>query len=78
MPVEIEAIYEHMHLIGKTCKIWAELPDHTIRHIIKINDWDFNWQSTYHVKASVTPAAHPAKEKKHPSVGQFLLKSGAG
>ena len=48
--VEVESIYEHMHLIGKTCKLWAELPDHSIRPIIKINDWDFNWQSTYHVK----------------------------
>ena len=51
--VEIEAIYEHLHLIGKTCKLWAELPDHTIRPIIKINDWDFNWQSTYHVKERI-------------------------
>ncbi|WP_395141195.1 hypothetical protein [Armatimonas sp.] len=51
--VEIEAIYEHLHLIGKTCKLWAELPDRTIRPIIKINDWDFNWQSTYHVKERI-------------------------
>ncbi len=48
--VEVESVYEHMHLIGKTCKLWAELPDHSTRPIIKINDWDFNWQSTYHVK----------------------------
>ena len=48
--VEVESIYEHMHLIGKTCKLWAELPDHSTKPIIKINDWDFNWQSTYHVK----------------------------
>ena len=48
--VDVDSIYEHMHLLGKTCKLWAELPDHTIRPIIKINDWDFNWQSTYHVK----------------------------
>lgn len=51
--VDLEALYEHMHLIGKTCKLWAELPDHTIRPIIKINDWDFNWQSTYHVKKRI-------------------------
>ena len=48
--VDVEAIYEHMHLIGKGCKLWADLPDHTTRPLIKINDWDFNWQSTYHVK----------------------------
>lgn len=48
--VEVESVYEHMHLIGKTCKLWAELPDHSTKPIIKINDWDFNWQSTYHVR----------------------------
>lgn len=48
--IELEAVYEHMHLIGKSCKLWAELPDHTIRPIIKINDWDFNWQTNYHLK----------------------------
>ena len=48
--VEVESIYQHMHLIGKSCKLWAELPDHTVKPLIKINDWDFNWQSTYHVK----------------------------
>lgn len=51
--VDVEAIYEHLHLIGKTCKLWAELPDHTTRPLIKINDWDFNWQNTYHVKERV-------------------------
>ena len=51
--VDVEALYEHMHLIGKSCKLWAELPDHSTRPIIKINDWDFNWQSTYHVKERI-------------------------
>ena len=52
LPVDadVESIYEHMHLIGKTCRLWAELPDHTIRPLIKINDWDFSWQATYHLK----------------------------
>ena len=48
--VDVDGIYEHMHLLGKTCKLWAELPDHTVRPLIKINDWDFSWQATYHLK----------------------------
>lgn len=45
--VEVRGISPHMHLIGKTAKLWAELPDKTIRPLIKINHWNFNWQGTY-------------------------------
>ena len=48
--VEMDNVFEHMHLIGKTCKMWAELPDHSTIPLIKINDWDFSWQTTYHLK----------------------------
>ncbi len=48
--VDVEAIYEHMHLLGKTCKMWAELPDHETRPLIQIADWDFSWQATYQLK----------------------------
>ena len=48
--VDVEAIYEHMHLLGKTCKMWATLPDGTTRPLIQIADWDFSWQATYHLK----------------------------
>ena len=48
--VDVEAVYEHMHLLGKTCKMWAALPDGTTRPLIRINDWDFSWQATYHLK----------------------------
>ncbi len=48
--VELDNVFEHMHLIGKTCKMWAELPDHTTVPLIKIDDWDFSWQTTYRLK----------------------------
>ncbi len=48
--VDVDSIYEHMHLLGKTCKLWAELPDYTLKPLIKINDWDFSWQAAYHLK----------------------------
>jgi hypothetical protein len=28
-------------------KVWAELPDGTARRLLRIEDWDFNWQDTY-------------------------------
>ena len=52
--VELDNVFEHMHLIGKTCKMWAELPDHTTVPLIKINDWDFSWQTTYHLKKRIS------------------------
>lgn len=48
--VDVEAVYEHMHLLGKTCKMWAALPDGTTQPLIQIKDWDFSWQATYHLK----------------------------
>lgn len=45
--VQMRGISPHMHLLGRTCKLWAELPDGTTRLLIKVNDWDFDWQGTY-------------------------------
>lgn len=52
LPVDadVENVYEHMHLPGKSCRMWAELPDHSVRPLIRIDDWDFSWQATYHLK----------------------------
>ena len=46
--VEMQSIAPHMHIIGKTVRMWAELPNGTTRPLIKINDWDFNWQGTFY------------------------------
>ena len=52
----------HMHLLGRDMQISAELPDHTIKPLIWIKDWDFNWQMTYELK---TPLALPSGTKIH-------------
>ena len=39
-----------MHWLGKTIKVWAELPDGTEKPLVWIKDWDFNWQGTYYLK----------------------------
>jgi hypothetical protein len=41
------AITPHMHLIGETMSVKAHLPEGEIRPLIRIDDWDFNWQTSY-------------------------------
>ena len=44
------SVTPHMHLIGETMKVTAHLPDGNVIPIVKIDDWDFNWQTTYHFR----------------------------
>jgi hypothetical protein len=55
LPADVEAlgIFPHMHLIGKEIAVTAFLPDGTTRPLIRIDDWDFNWQNFYHYAAPV-------------------------
>ena len=36
-----------MHQIGRDMTMTVELPDGSTRELIKIADWDFNWQYIY-------------------------------
>jgi hypothetical protein len=40
-------IAPHMHLLGREMKVIATYPDGTVRPLIHIDDWDFNWQANY-------------------------------
>jgi hypothetical protein len=40
-------IAPHMHLLGREMKVTATYPDGSVRPLIHIDDWDFNWQGTY-------------------------------
>jgi mono/diheme cytochrome c family protein/thiol-disulfide isomerase/thioredoxin len=44
---EVISVTPHMHLLGRKFSMTANLPDGTKKPIIKIDDWDFNWQDTY-------------------------------
>jgi mono/diheme cytochrome c family protein len=44
------SVTPHMHLIGETMKVTAHLPDGTVIPVVQIDDWDFNWQTTYHFR----------------------------
>lgn len=55
LPVDVEllAIYPHAHYLGKQVEAWADLPDGTRSWLIKINDWDINWQAVYTYRTPV-------------------------
>ncbi len=46
--VSLVGIFPHMHLLGKDWEVYMENPDGTRTNLIKINDWDFNWQGGYY------------------------------
>lgn len=37
----------HMHMLGREVKAEARLPDGSVKELIWIKDWDFNWQGQY-------------------------------
>lgn len=45
--VELYGIFPHMHLIGKQFLVTAELPGGEKKTLLRIDDWDFNWQGYY-------------------------------
>ena len=49
LPVDVEvlSIYPHAHYLGKRFDVWAVLPDGSREWLVKIDDWDFNWQDEY-------------------------------
>ena len=46
--VSLVGIFPHMHLLGKNWEVYIENLDGTKTNLIKINDWDFNWQGGYY------------------------------
>lgn len=49
LPVDVLAlgISPHMHLLGKDMQVTAELPDGSVVPMVRVRDWDFNWQGSY-------------------------------
>lgn len=52
--MNLVSILPHMHFLGKSFTALAVTPDNEEIPLIKIDDWDFNWQSTYLFDESVT------------------------
>lgn len=55
LPVDVEllAIYPHAHYLGKLVEAWAMLPDGSRKWLIRIPDWDINWQAVYNYRHPV-------------------------
>jgi mono/diheme cytochrome c family protein len=45
--VDVFGITPHAHYLGKNMQVNAVLPDGSVQHLIRIEDWDFNWQGQY-------------------------------
>ena len=54
LDVKILAVYPHAHYLGKLLEGYATLPDGTRKWLVRIPDWDLNWQGVYHFKEPVT------------------------
>jgi Flp pilus assembly protein TadD len=56
LPVDVDvlAIYPHAHYVGKQIEAWATLPNGTRRWLIRIDDWDINWQAVYTYRRPVS------------------------
>ncbi|MEA3212849.1 MAG: hypothetical protein QOE70_5906 [Chthoniobacter sp.] len=62
IPVDVEAVsvYPHAHFLCQKMEGWAELPDGSKACLLRIDQWDFNWQSDYRF---AHPIALPAGTK---------------
>ncbi len=53
MDVDVLAVYPHAHYLGKLLEAYATLPDGSRKWLVRIPDWDLNWQSVYYYKEPV-------------------------
>lgn len=55
MPIDADAlaIYPHAHYLGKLLEAYATLPDGSRKWLIRIPDWDLNWQAVYRYREPV-------------------------
>ena len=50
MDVQVLAVYPHAHYLGKLLEAYATLPSGERRWLVRIPDWDPNWQSVYYYR----------------------------
>ncbi|MBI2072684.1 MAG: hypothetical protein HYT81_06565 [Gemmatimonadetes bacterium] len=49
LPVDVQVlgVYPHAHYLATVMDAFAEFPDGSERRLLRIKDWDFNWQDEY-------------------------------
>lgn len=60
--VEVLALYPHAHFLGEEMDIFAVLPDGSRRELLRIDDWNFNFQDLFRY---VDPIALPRGSVLH-------------
>lgn len=45
--ISLISVYPHCHYLGKDWELFVETPEQDTINIIRINEWDFNWQGAY-------------------------------
>jgi tetratricopeptide (TPR) repeat protein len=53
LDVDVLAIYPHAHYLGHLLEAWATLPNGRRQWLIRIPQWDPNWQAVYHYRQPV-------------------------
>ena len=53
LDVDVLAVYPHAHYLGHLLEGYATLPDGQRKWLIRIPDWDTNWQSVYYYRDPV-------------------------
>lgn len=51
--VDVIAVYPHAHYLGHLLEGFATLPDGSRKWLIRISNWDLNWQSVYRYRIPV-------------------------
>lgn len=50
LAVSLLGVMPHCHLLGKNWRVFAVTPQKDTIPLIHIENWDFNWQGTYHFR----------------------------
>ena len=55
LPVDLEVlfVYPHAHYLARDMQGFALLPDGSQQWLIRIKDWDFNWQDSYRYRQPI-------------------------
>jgi len=67
LPVDVQAltILPHLHYLGKEAEAFAVLPSGKREWLLRIPDWDFNWQGEYQYREPVALPAGTTLEMRY-------------
>jgi Flp pilus assembly protein TadD/mono/diheme cytochrome c family protein len=54
LAADILAVYPHAHYLGKLLEAWATLPDGSKKWLLRIPDWNPDWQAVYYYREPIT------------------------